>query len=145
MSDDSESELPWSPQLAHELRTLQFALDFVDSVKRVKFEQQEHKERALVIAQGIADSINKTVVAEQGPPTLPTSQPRGSMTNRHTITDVKIGSNVIKIDVTVQDDGGLNIFDGTDKLISSDKCHLENCVQATAVFHSLNALILRFR
>jgi len=34
---------------------------------------------------------------------------------------------------------------GTDKLTSSDKCNLANFHQATAAFHSLNALILRFR
>ena len=33
----------------------------------------------------------------------------------------------------------------TDKLTSSEKCNLANLVQATAAFHSLNALILRFR
>ncbi len=36
-------------------------------------------------------------------------------------------------------------FEGTDKLVSSDRCNLVNFVQATAAFHSLNALILRFR
>jgi hypothetical protein len=34
---------------------------------------------------------------------------------------------------------------GTDKLTSPDKCNLANIHQATAAFHSLNALILRFR
>jgi len=34
---------------------------------------------------------------------------------------------------------------GTDKLTSPDKCNLANFHQATAAFHSLNALILRFR
>ena len=40
MSKDSKSEIPWSPRLAHELRTLQFAREFVDSIKRVKCDQQ---------------------------------------------------------------------------------------------------------
>ena len=57
MSKDSKSEIPWSPRLAHELRTLQFAREFVDSIKRVKCDQQEHKERALEIAQGFVDSL----------------------------------------------------------------------------------------
>ena len=57
MSKDSKSEIPWSPRLAHELRTLQFAREFVDSIKRVKCDQQEHKERALEIAQRFVDSL----------------------------------------------------------------------------------------
>ena len=57
MSKASKSEIPWSPRLAHELRTLQFAREFVDSIKRVKCDQQEHKERALEIAQGFVDSL----------------------------------------------------------------------------------------
>ena len=57
MSKDSKSEIPWSPRLAHELRMLQFAREFVDSIKRVKCDQQEHKERALEIAQGFVDSL----------------------------------------------------------------------------------------
>ena len=39
----------------------------------------------------------------------------------------------------------LSTHAGTDKLTSSEKCNLANFVQATAAFHSLNALILRFR
>jgi len=38
-----------------------------------------------------------------------------------------------------------NVVEGTDKLTSPDKRNLANFHQATAVFHSLNALILRFR
>ena len=33
------------------------------------------------------------------------------MSKQYQITDAEIGGNVIKIDVTVQDDGGLQIFD----------------------------------
>ena len=45
---------------------------------------------------------------------------------------------------------GLRVFlsnsaRGTDKLTSSDKSNLADFHQATAAFHSLNALILRFR
>ena len=39
---------------------------------------------------------------------------------------------------------GHMVYTGTDKLTSSDKCNLANFHQATAAFHSLNALILRF-
>jgi hypothetical protein len=34
---------------------------------------------------------------------------------------------------------------GTDRLTSSDECNLAEFHQATAAFHSLNALILRIR
>ena len=83
----------------------------MDSINRAKCDQQEHKERALEIAQEFVDSLDKAVMAEPEPPTIPISQPKDSMTIRHTIADVEIGSNVIKIDVTAQDDGGLKIFD----------------------------------
>ena len=64
MSKVSKSELPWSPQLANEFRTLRLALEFVGSIKRAKCDQQERKERALKIAQEFVDSLNKAVMAK---------------------------------------------------------------------------------